>query len=323
MARINNLNSGGSNEIKRRLWQSEISSNLGHSSISRGALKINSVEGLQVDGSSFTRGRMEGSGTFDWTGPMWLRGAITGVGAFTFSGPCTFTGVTLLNGTTTANGDLAVTKTLDVTGATRLRAAATLENDLTLTSGGKIIAGDISMAPAIGIYSSNILQIAGLNGTAVRGTLNVSSNLSALNGTLSGTLGVTGKATLGSLAVGGAKQFIIDHPTKPGWKLGHGSTESPVSGIEYWGSGELDANGAVTIRLPDYFDALARPNGRVAMVSGNGFIARWEWSGGSTIHVTGGVIGDHFTWLVKAERYGADFVTEMPPEDYSLANSVQ
>lgn len=329
MARIDNLNTGALKSSKRATRRLEAGSPIGYSSVSKGSLEINSAEGLRVNGSSFTRGRMEGSGTFDWSGPMWLRGAISGAGAFTFSGPCTFngptslngpttvTGVTLLDGKTSVNGDLVVAKTLDVTGTTRLRATATLEANLAVTSGGKIMAGNLTIDPAVGagsvsftngarVYttSSSIQMYRGL------GVVEVGSASAGISwGTASVVASSDGVHVAGGLTVDGGKQFLIDHPVRSGWKLGHGSTESPVSGVEYWGTGIIGSSGYETVSLPDYFEALAKPTGRTVLVTARGDIVDWTDIVDGEFCVSG-TEGCRFSWLVKAERFGADFETE-------------
>lgn len=62
------------------------------------------------------------------------------------------------------------------------------------------------------------------------------------------------------------KTFVIDHPTKPDRYLVHGATESPHAGIEYWGTVIVE-DGHAEVQLPDYFEALARPDGRIVQVT--------------------------------------------------------
>jgi hypothetical protein len=72
-------------------------------------------------------------------------------------------------------------------------------------------------------------------GGAVAMTLDSSSNL-----TVTGSLFAT------------TKSFIIDHPTKPGMKLRHGSLEGPEDGV--YVRGKLVDNNI--IELPDYWTGL-------------------------------------------------------------------
>jgi hypothetical protein len=51
------------------------------------------------------------------------------------------------------------------------------------------------------------------------------------------------------------KSFIIDHPTKPGMKLRHGSLEGPENGVYVRGRSRLEV-----ISLPDYWTGLVDPD---------------------------------------------------------------
>ncbi|PSL04139.1 hypothetical protein CLV30_106144 [Haloactinopolyspora alba] len=105
------------------------------------------------------------------------------------------------------------------------------------------------------------------------------------------------------------KNFRIPHPTKPGMDLLHASTESPVSGIEYWGSATLDERGEAVVELPNYFEALAKTDNRTALVTPHGAPVEWTAVMDGRFTVTGQA-GQSFSWLVKAERHGADFDIE-------------
>lgn len=122
----------------------------------------------------------------------------------------------------------------------------------------------------------------------------------------------TGTTVTGPFSVNGTKNFVMPHPLDPdNRELLHASTESPVSGVEYWGEGVVGEDGTATINLPDYFDALTKPAGRVALVTGNGAVLSWTpITEGS--FVVSGEPGASFGWLVKAERYGGDFEVERP-----------
>lgn len=66
----------------------------------------------------------------------------------------------------------------------------------------------------------------------------------------------------GALSVGGAKNFLIDHPLDPENKiLRHSCIEGPEMMNIYKGRSKLK-NGKVEIILPEYFDALNHPEGR-------------------------------------------------------------
>ncbi|GAB6938366.1 hypothetical protein ACQP60_04160 [Isoptericola variabilis] len=115
----------------------------------------------------------------------------------------------------------------------------------------------------------------------------------------------------GSLNVDGAKQFRTRHPLREGYDLAHASTESPVSGVEYWGEGVIGADGTAAVALPYYFEALVKPTGRAVLVSPIGppspLGADRVVDGTFTVH---GEPGAEFSWLVKGERFGGDFDVE-------------
>ena len=56
------------------------------------------------------------------------------------------------------------------------------------------------------------------------------------------------------------KSFVINHPTKSGWKLRYGSLESPYHGVRLTGEGEV-MNGIATVHLPDYIKDLCKQEG--------------------------------------------------------------
>ena len=115
----------------------------------------------------------------------------------------------------------------------------------------------------------------------------------------------------GSLNVNGAKQFRTRHPLREGHDLAHASTESPVSGVEYWGEGVIGEDGTAVVDLPYYFEALVKPTGRAVLVSPIGppslLGADRVVDGTFTVH---GEPGAEFSWLVKGERFGGDFEVE-------------
>ncbi|MDQ1677841.1 MAG: hypothetical protein QOC93_2985 [Actinomycetota bacterium] len=65
----------------------------------------------------------------------------------------------------------------------------------------------------------------------------------------------------------GRKTFIIDHPLDPqNRSLVHGCLEGPENAVYYRGESRLE-HGRVHVQLPDYFEALARPDGRTVMLT--------------------------------------------------------
>ena len=56
------------------------------------------------------------------------------------------------------------------------------------------------------------------------------------------------------------KSFVIDHPTKPGKKLRHGSLEGPENGVYIRGRLNSDLSGSKKIELPEYWSKLVDPD---------------------------------------------------------------
>jgi hypothetical protein len=65
---------------------------------------------------------------------------------------------------------------------------------------------------------------------------------------------------------GVGKTFVIDHPDDPDRYLVHASTESPVAGVEYWGTCSL-INGYGEVELPPYFESLCTEENRVVILT--------------------------------------------------------
>ena len=99
-------------------------------------------------------------------------------------------------------------------------------------------AADDLSATNYGVYS----QVAGLSGSL--------SGYFIGNVAISGNLSVTGSISKGS------GTFKIDHPEDPENKyLVHSFVESPEMMNVYSGTETTDANGLVTVKMPDYFEA--------------------------------------------------------------------
>ena len=98
------------------------------------------------------------------------------------------------------------------------------------------------------------------------------------------------------------KTFIIEHPLDPyGKMLLHSCTESPWPGVEYWDTTAVGPDGTVDVVLPDYFNALHRPDLPLAVLC-SGPDSPWATRvhmGRFTVH---GTPGSTVSWLVKAVR---------------------
>jgi hypothetical protein len=66
---------------------------------------------------------------------------------------------------------------------------------------------------------------------------------------------------------GRSKHFVIDHPLDPEHRqLLHACIEGPESGVYYRGEGRL-VDGKSRVALPDYFEPLARAEGRTVLLT--------------------------------------------------------
>lgn len=136
----------------------------------------------------------------------------------------------------------------------------------------------------------------------------------AFSGSGSDDLWLVAPATVrvsADFTVNGSKNFRIPHPLHDGLDLMHGSTESPVSGVEYWGEGVVGEDGTAIVDLPDYFESLVKAEGRAVLVTPIGaptpLGASRVTAGTFTVY---GEPGTEFSWLVKGARVGADFPLE-------------
>ena len=175
--------------------------------------------GLSVTGTAQVSGTLEGSGTFKWDGPWYLNGIgrITGdttgtgrlkwEGAWSLDGDGKITGNVEVTGNADFLGDVKIQKTLDVLATTRLRGKTTLEDDLTITAGGKILVGDMVIDPA------GYGKVRFANGTEVRaseGGVAIANGASSVTVTPSFTrIGVGGSGVY----VDGTGIFITNVPS--------------------------------------------------------------------------------------------------------------
>ncbi|MGW9270806.1 hypothetical protein [Microbacterium sp. NPDC055599] len=235
--------------------------------------------GLDVTGTATVAGILTGSGTFDWWGPSVLRGTVN------------------VTGDLYTSGQMGIAGLLTVAGATTLNGAVTMNNDLTLGT-GRILAGPLRIDRAGGyggrVYSSSILVLEAANAVLIPNDVDI-----------------RGILLTDGLDVDGPKNFRIAHPTKAGYWLRHGSTESPVSGTEYKGTAAIGPDGSVVVELPEYFEALNKPGGRTVHVTavGRPFLVGADKPRDGKVTIYGDP-GREVDWIVKAEREGADFPLE-------------
>jgi hypothetical protein len=155
-------------------------------------------------------------------------------------------------------------------------------------------------------------------------------NISHVNGS---SVQVWGGSQNASMGVNGAfaaysKNFVIPHPLDEGKSLVHGSTESPVHGVEYWGKATVGKSGSVVVKLPRYFEALTFFEDRAVLLTPVGapasLAASYPTDGKFTVTAKAGT---EFFWNVKAGRSDTVFEVEpaagkgvlsalpLPPED--------
>lgn len=263
-----------------RVVRREAIATVQHAAFGRGGLRVYgggfiTIEngGLDVEGTATVTGLLTGNGTFEWWGPSIIRGTFNVVGNAAFGG------------------------TLDVLGATNISGAVTLDSDLTLGT-GRILSGGL-IIDKFGPYAGRIYGTSALVLDAATAVL------------INNDCDVRGILLTDGLDVDGPKNFRITHPTKPGYWLRHGSTESPVSGTEYKGRVELDETGTGEIVLPEYFEALNKPEGRGVQLTpvGRPFPVGAEEVVNGRVTVYGDP-GREMFWTVSAERKNADFLLE-------------
>ncbi|HEX3557449.1 MAG TPA: LamG domain-containing protein [Thermoanaerobaculia bacterium] len=100
------------------------------------------------------------------------------------------------------------------------------------------------------------------------------------------------------------KNFRIPHPAKPDHDLVHACLEGPEAAVYYRGVARLVA-GQATIRLPDYFEALTREEGRTVQLTAKGrepFLLSYEDVVDGAFRVHGTRPDGEFAWEVKAVR---------------------
>ncbi len=289
----------GLRQLREDVTRLQVGTPLQNSAITRGGLRVASMEGLIVEGTARTtgtqyiNGRLEGDGYFYWTGPMSMSGVFTATGAVNLNGPTKIGGDVTSTGKFTNNGETALNGPTKINGSAEITGDVSLKSDLSIAVGGRIVAGAVTVGATGVISSTQTLRISGTSGIDLLSTTTVGGLLRAAGG----------------LDTIGSKNFVMDHPMKPGLLLRHGATESPVSGIEYWGTGVIGKSGETTVKLPDYFAGLAKPESPTIFATGNGFAASWGSIEGVSFSVAG-TPGGMFTWLVKAERVGGDFPVE-------------
>ena len=286
-------------DLLRRIRILETTQPMGYSAVSEGRSRFAGNESVLVQGSGKVEGwwivtgtqrvtgLLEGSGTLDWTGPWYLRGQGQITGAIDLTGALRVLGPWDLQGNGQIKGNVDITGALDV------------KNRITLGPSGYLEAGTVRVDRG-GNYGGRISSTGAVLALDAGGSVVVDAASLVVHNLYAGDTSITG-----DLRVSGTKNFRIAHPTKTGHHLLHGATESPVSGVEYWGEEALDDHGRFTVDLPEYFEALTDREGRSVLVAARGFVADWGDIEDGSFTVTG-TPGGRFSWLVKAARSAAN-----------------
>jgi len=223
---MDNLNAPALEELVRRIEKLERGAPVGFSSVSRGALRITSAEGLIVQGSAKVSGTLAVTGTENVTGTLNVSGTLNADGTISLKGPVTISGATSITGNVTATGTTALNGPVNIAGATKVtgvtrlegdttqvgahhvqgnqditgtlavKGAATLENNLTLSgTSAKIIAGVVSLDNNGTLRSTNALLIVAVGLTTVQNDFYVVGNMTG-----AGTFANTGISNTTSAA---------------------------------------------------------------------------------------------------------------------------
>jgi hypothetical protein len=145
------------------------------------------------------------------------------------------------------NGAQAAVATMDNTGA------LTLGGPLHLPGAGYIVGSGGGNIEVNGASPGNVLLNWGGGASGV-----VFGN---------GTAGQIGGITKAGVFTAVTKSFRIAHPLDDTKMLNHGCVEGPEYAVFYRGEGQTAEDGTTTITLPDYFEALTRPEGRTVQLT--------------------------------------------------------
>jgi len=179
MVQRNDLNANPGQEMARRMAAQESNRPLGNSDVSRGNTIFRGNESLKVIGSQLVSGWLIITGTLKVVGSFLLEGATTMTGNLVSSGTALFTGAftsrgtTRFEGDTTQQGALHVVGNQDNTGTLAIKGVTTLQSDLNVTTGGRIIAGSTIFNPTGVLSSSGTLSILGSSGISLSGSTTI------------------------------------------------------------------------------------------------------------------------------------------------------
>jgi len=214
VGKFDNLNDSQVPDLIRRIERLERAAPMNNAAVGRGGFEVYdggmitiSNGGLKVTGSIDVIGELIASGTLTFTGTL------TQEGESTFTGPTHFEGNTDVTGDFDVDGPMTTTSTLDVEGVTNLK------NDVNVTGGGKITAGNTKISPSASNGGVEFVSGGGVGGSggvvAIKGSGNAglitdttasvfaganSVDVSPSAVTINGPLKATGITSTGSAA---------------------------------------------------------------------------------------------------------------------------
>lgn len=274
------------------------------------------------------------TGTETVNGPLNVNGTATIAGPMNVSGDTQFTGNTTISGNASVTGNITksnswgasslgpVTFGTGAPGLTFTKSGTTygqsvgigLSRNTGNTLDQLIAVGPGSTDGAYLMLQSDMSFTLGSDraavGPQVNSTAGANGAVVLAAGNSNGAVTIypygTGKCQVyGNFAVTGTKAFLMDHPVYPDtMELMHAATESPVNGVEYWGTVTLDVTGQATATLPGYFEALTSATGRNIQLTPIGR-ATVQVSADRIVDgafVVYGAPGQEVDWLVKAAR---------------------
>ena len=139
----------------------------------------------------------------------------------------------------------------------------------------------------------------------VNGSLSASSVIATTIGASTAGFSIVNAS---SVMCGGAKCFLIDHPTRKGMELVHSTVEGPEIAVFYRGEAQL-FDGQVEVELPSYFEALTREVGRTVQLTAKGskpFLLSASEVINGRFTAYGAEPDGAFYWEVKAVRADLD-----------------
>lgn len=146
MPQIDDVKGGGLRSARRQAREASTATPLSSSSVGRGGLRVHSGGkitiqngGLSITGTAEVIGKMIGSGELTWSGPVTITGDVS------MTGDVDMTGVVTISGPLNIIGAVDITDDLDISGNTTITGTTALQDDMTVSAGGKIIVDNMTI----------------------------------------------------------------------------------------------------------------------------------------------------------------------------------